>query len=896
MNANLLSSKALRQLKSLGVAMIVAAALIVAIGGGVALAAWCSDPGVEAGPNNGGGSVTNCRFEFSQNSSTMYINVKCAPVSYGGYKFGCNQNSAGQGYRITGVQFYLKYPNGYKQLYRDCNNHYMSPWQDIYRTLYTFEISKDGKDDGWYCIEGDQYWRNHYCSMAYSNYSSTGDRCFYIEYKWSASAWSWNNGSVKYPGDTIYWTHQVKNNGPSTVKNGDLGYRVDGRDAYNDGSTIRSYDVTDHINVGRLGSGSSVYNYQSKGPLTQSDVGKQYCQRVHYYPTSVNSGRVGYASWSCTKVPYDYTTVQYSNLAQINEREVTSNKVVKPKQTVRGHYHFENYSWSHTKTLEIGWQNGLKIKRGNSQIGSLGSSSGTFREGYFNPGNSVNSWRSGSPLPSFYAAVPETTNWGYHVDADDRICAWMQTDYRNYAYNYGAGGYLGSNRYTEDCATVPYHYPGCSSYGYNSNCTNKWDSPDPTYNCAFEGSCDGQSPKSGTGVQPTVGSNADSVLEGDAIRFTYSASNNGPSKTKSIGYTIRIFRLRRGYSLDSAQDNSKRLFGYDVAASSRGVNRRMSGKSIQNYGSTSTGNFNLSWNGTWSNDKWVNTTSMSGQTGDLICSYIVLNRNWAVYEGRSSNTWLSSNVKCVRIGKRPQMQINGSDAYAAGGFIGQSAGSPRGSYTQYAQLTGGGSSNTFGSAGRTPNNGNWYQMIFANSWSASANATSNLYAAGLTSRGNDVKDIDEILAKVRRIRGDRGKKCDFNSDDDSGNVYWCNGDVNISSNVSHIHATIISGGRVYTCSGSGRHGSNDMLRMNGGCNNRLVIDGAVVSRNSPVFHRTWGGGNTTRHSQLDSDSRSATAEKINYTPDVWLNSNWYAGTSSIKGYTVDNVVDLPTRY
>lgn len=901
-----------KKAKFLGVIGATSAALAM-IAGGVALAAACADAGVEAGPNNGGGSITNGNFSFSQDNNYMYINVSFAPVSYGGYKFGCNQNWSGNGYRVTGVQMHISGPNGYSRWLTDCTNHYMSPNYGVYWTLYSFSINKNGLDDGWYCVDSNQYWRNHYCSSAGSNYSSSGDKCFYIEYRWSAGGTSWNNGFIKYPGDTINWTHQVWNNGPSTIKNNDFGYNVDAWDGYNDDRVIRTYSASGHINPGRLSSGSSSYWYGSRGPLTQDDVGKQYCQRVHWYPQSTSSATVGYANWSCTKVPYDYTTVQYSNLAQINGQEVSSNKVVKPTQSVRAHYQLENYSWSHTKTLPIDWSNGISLKRGGSQIWSLASGSGSFREGRFNPGDLVNSRRS-NELPSFYRTVQANYN-NIFVDADDQICAWMRTDNRNYAYNYGAGGWLGSARYTEDCATVPYHYPGCSSYG---NCQPKWDSPDPSYDCTFEGSCEGQNPKSGAGVNAVVNSSSDMILDGQSVTFTYSFTNSGPSKTKSIGYKGYIFRMARGYTLGQAQDTSSRLYGYS-RMSEVPINVRTrsvpidpnSYKRISSSGSTFSGSIQLgnvssgSRSQSFTRSATANLSgSMSGEVGDLVCSYIVLDGNWSVYDGKSSNTMLASNLKCVRIGKQPQMQINGSDSYASGGFVGWSpANNNRGSYAQYAQITNSGRTSNFGSAGYTWNRYNeTADMIYANAGSASSDSSRWSVRSGNLSYGN-------VNGIVNQLKEKHGSSVEFHdgSYNIGDNIYSntsnvrtivVNGDINIASNVTQIDAVLIATGRVYTCAGSGEPGvnGNGNLRIEGGCANRLIINGAIISGGSPVFHRTFGGGNVSGVNHSNNYSEGATAEKINYTPNIWLNANKFTGGTTVKGYTVTTQTSMPVRY
>ena len=209
---------------------------------------------------------------------------------------------------------------------------------------------------------------------------------------------------------------------------------------------------------------------------------------------------------------------------------------------------------------------------------------------------------------------------------------------------------------SEACADVPYHYP-----------PGPHDPSDPE----DPGGPDGPGEEPSGGVELSADPSSDTVMAGENITFNYHVDNTyGPTKTKNIEYRTYTFILPGGTDLP---DNWEDMITYnpnwsEVDCSEGG--RDVYGKSYCALGkSGGTGSINpgtgKDYSGTYTViNEWL------GQPGDQICSYIAADNNWSVKNNVSSNSYAASNIACVKIGKRPQTQINGSDSYANKGFTG----------------------------------------------------------------------------------------------------------------------------------------------------------------------------------------------------------------------------------
>ena len=345
------------------------------------------------------------------------------------------------------------------------------------------------------------------------------------------------------------------------------------------------------------------------------------------------------------------------------------------------------------------------------------------------------------------------------------------------------------------------------------------------------------------------------------------------------------------------------------------------------------------------------------QPGDKICSYLALDQRWNVYNDVDSRTFVASNIACVTITKKPSLQLIGSDSYADKGFQGASVSKSdkvsgtdkRGSYSQYGLLTGDTKVTDFGSAGYTTADGNYHSLAcklsYANTSSASVSCSnlSGLSPANLikpdkgnlstpkwptssTGLGSQVTIKQSMasgdygrngsliitggsLGRGRHIRlfvkGDVTINGDISADevnpihsslsDIPSLTVVATGDIRVEHGVSVIAGTYVAGGKFESCKEAQKK-KTSALGVNGVCQQKLKVNGAIVSGGSPVFRRTFGAGNEREDDQWDTKKISSTAEWINYTPNLWLTTSNGSSGNQLEGLTTTQVTNLPVRY
>lgn len=352
-------------------------------------------------------------------------------------------------------------------------------------------------------------------------------------------------------------------------------------------------------------------------------------------------------------------------------------------------------------------------------------------------------------------------------------------------------------------------------------------------------------------------------------------------------------------------------------------------------------------------DKWL------AQPGDKICSYIAVDNNWSVRNDQSADTFRASNIACVVVTKSPNLNLSGSDSYADKGFQGASVSKSdtvpgtdkRGSYSQYGLLTGTDGVVNFGSAGYTTASKNNHSLAcklsYANTGSASVSCSnlSGLSPANLikpdngklstpkwptsfksqlapqVSIGSSLDSGDHrrkgsltitggSLIKGRHVRlfveGDVTIGGDISvneadpihdslSDIPSLTVV-AKGDIRVEHGVRVIAGTYVAGGKFESCKEAQNQKKTPALGVNGVCQNKLKINGAIVSGGSPAFLRTFGAGNDSDDNQWDTNRISSTAEWINYTPNLWLTTSNGSSGNQLEGLTTTQVTNLPVRY
>lgn len=348
------------------------------------------------------------------------------------------------------------------------------------------------------------------------------------------------------------------------------------------------------------------------------------------------------------------------------------------------------------------------------------------------------------------------------------------------------------------------------------------------------------------------------------------------------------------------------------------------------------------------------------QPGDKICSYIAVDNNWSVKNDQSADTFRASNIACVVVTKSPNLNLSGSDSYANKGFQGASVSKSdkvlgtdkRGSYSQYGLLTGNKDKViNFGSAGYTTADGNYHSLAcklsYANTDSAQVNCNdlSRLQPAGLIKPDNGKLSkpkwptsfkgqlASQVLINSLQASGDYRRKGSLTITGGSlgkgqhvrlfvqGNVtisgnisvdevnpihsslsdipsltVVATGDIQVEHGVSVIAGTYVAGGKFESCKGA-RNKTDDLgMKPTSKCQNKLKINGAIVSGGSPAFLRTFGAGNESEDDQWDTKKISSTAEWINYTPNLWLTTSNGSSGNQLEGLTTTQVTNLPVRY
>lgn len=344
--------------------------------------------------------------------------------------------------------------------------------------------------------------------------------------------------------------------------------------------------------------------------------------------------------------------------------------------------------------------------------------------------------------------------------------------------------------------------------------------------------------------------------------------------------------------------------------------------------------------------------SWLAQPGDKICSYIAVDNNWSVTNDKPADTFRASNIACAVVTKSPNLNLSGSDSYANKGFQGASVSKSdkvpgtdkRGSYSQYGLLTGDTKVTNFGSAGYTTADSNYHHLAcklsYANTDSAQGNCNDLkwLKPAGLPKKslsmpsstnttplpGGSNVDLGGLQSGnykagsgSLKIHGDLGKgthitifaeqadvtitgKIDADvgpytklSDIPSFTIMAKN--IKVNPGVSLITGTYVAKDHFESCN-NGAQEKGPTLGVEGVCKNKLKVNGAIVSVNSPIFRRTFGAGNLQEDNQWKTDRISSTAEWINYTPNLWLTTSNGSSGNQLEGLTTTQVTNLPVRY
>ncbi len=122
------------------------------------------------------------------------------------------------------------------------------------------------------------------------------------------------------------------------------------------------------------------------------------------------------------------------------------------------------------------------------------------------------------------------------------------------------------------------------------------------------------------------------------------------------------------------------------------------------------------------------------------------------------------------------------------------------------------------------------------------------------------------------------------------------GDIRVEHGVRVIAGTYVAGGKFESCKNAQNKSADLGMKPTSKCQNKLKINGAIVSGGSPAFLRTFGAGNMPEDDQWDTKKISSTAEWINYTPNLWLTTSNGSSGNQLEGLTTTQVTNLPVRY
>ena len=509
-------------------------------------------------------------------------------------------------------------------------------------------------------------------------------------------------------------------------------------------------------------------------------------------------------------------------------------------------------------------------------------------------------------------------------DAGQTLCQWLRMSWE---YN----GW--KQRLTpKACVYIPYHYPPPG---------------------------DGDKDNSGVVPTAGVVDNKSKVQAGDDVQFRYSLTNtSGPTVSRQIKYRPYTFILKRGAKLP--QNSGQKPYHYAKSWDGNGVGCGGRDIIPGSQGPCEPGVFGDSEKihpgQTWhvpGQPKYNVSGIWLAQPGDKICSYIAVDNNWSVKNDQSADTFRASNIACVVVTKSPNLNLSGSDSYANKGFQGASVSKSdkvpgtdkRGSYSQYGLLTGDTKVTNFGSAGYTIADSNYRHLAcklsYANtgnvkddckdlkgllpadlsknplSMPSSTNTTplpggSNVNLGGLQSgnykAGSGSLNISGNLIKGRhitifaeqadvtitgKIDADVGPYTKL-SDIPSFTIMAKN--IKVNPGVSLITGTYVAKDHFESCNGAQDKSADLGMRPDSKCQQKLKVNGAIVSGNSPIFRRTFGAGNQPDDYQWETNNISSTAEWINYTPNLWLTTSNGSSGNQLEGLTTTQVTNLPVRY
>ena len=611
------------------------------------------------------------------------------------------------------------------------------------------------------------------------------------------------------------------------------------------------------------------------------------------------------------------------------------------------------WNWNQTKP-EPTW--GVNVFMPTQQGGPLNGEGGTHRQvmwGCYYYGrdekcmdykfnNSGFRFNSNYPDEGVFVTKQEAVEKHYRYivksgDAGQTLCQWLRMSWNNGSWQ---------QRFTpKACVKIPYHYPPPpdepkdKSSGIVPTTIAQQDKVQAGDTVTFDYRVD--NPTGPTKTKPFQYHNYTFILKRGASlpgdkedRPAYYASWYGDGVSCKGGRSLG-WRWNDNPSLSAINP----CVGWDTGRDDEDVVLNVGGSNMRSK------SYGIYGSGGW-----------LAQPGDKICSYIAVDNNWSVKNDEPAKTFRASNIACAVVTKSPNLNLSGSDSYADKGFRGASVSKSdmvpgtdkRGSYSQYGLLTGDdkpGVAN-FGSAGYTTASQANYKFACKLSY---AN-TGNVYDNCNDLKGLQSADLSKNLSKPSKPASTKSLSGNVDLTALSGNYYrngnltikrsilqrgqhttiFVDGDVTISDSIDTndwnttkysdlseipsltikawnikvepwvklITGTYVATGRFESCKDA-QNGTADLGMLpppKSKCQQKLKVNGAIVSEKSPIFRRTFGAGNQPDDYQWETNNISSTAEWINYTPNLWLTTSNGSSGNQLEGLTTTQVTNLPVRY
>ncbi len=272
--------------------------------------------------------------------------------------------------------------------------------------------------------------------------------------------------------------------------------------------------------------------------------------------------------------------------------------------------------------------------------------------------------------------------------------------------------------------------------------------------------------------------------------------------------------------------------------------------------------------------------------------------------------WRHSNLQCVRVGKRPKMQIHGSDLRTRGNTVTSVStigGQTYGSWVEYGAMSigtdnalGSGAGLMGGSGSDLSGRSDWSKLTFANDGSygsygslppvatveatmkARGLCTENVGSMTIPAMSIDTKESHVIcVSGTVTISGDiQQSDSSISKLEDIPQVMILAQNINIKAGVGQVDAWLVATGTVNTC--SDQPGTTVTS-----CDGQLVINGPVMA-GSLNLKRTYGA---------EGSDKDAPAEIINLRPDAYL---WMYGGMGKLGSNIavetTQITEVPPRF